>query len=232
MRRMCGVFVLAAIAIAVVMRPVPAAAQAQPGTGADPLLDMRAIARALGVPCNHCHVQGDFTSDANPKKVIARQMIAMTRGLNAAIASATGKASGEATRVHCANCHRGTTVPQTLSEALTATLLKKGPEAAVEQYRDLRSKFYAKDTYDFSESELLNFLAKVAESRPDSALPLLRMNLEFNPKSAATYILMARVHQRKLDNATAIEMLNKALEIEPENGFAQGFIYQLAPRLK
>ena len=228
MRRCFGVFVLAAMAIA--MHPVPAAAQVR--AREEPLPDMRAIAKALGVNCNHCHIQGDFTSDANPKKAIARQMIAMTRGLNATIAAATGKAAGEVTAIHCANCHRGTTVPQTLPEALTATLLKKGPEAAVEQYRDLRSKFYAKDTYDFSESELLNFLAKVAESRPDSALPLLRMNLEFNPRSAATYILMARVHQRKLDNATAIEMLNKALEIEPENGFAQGFIYQLAPRLK
>ncbi len=206
MRRLLQFFVLTAIAVAT--RPLPAAAQTRPGT--DPLLDMRSIARALGVTCTHCHVQGDFASDANPKKAIARQMIAMTRGLNEAIASATGKAPGEVTKVHCANCHRGTTVPQTLSEALTATLLKKGPEAAVEQYRDLRSKFYTKDTYDFSESEFLNFMARVAESRPDSALPLLRMNLEFNPKSAATYILMARVYQRKLDNATAIAMLNKA----------------------
>ncbi len=228
MRRGLRVFVLVAIAIAV--RPAPAGAQAR--AREEPLPDMRAIANALGVNCNHCHVQGDFTSDANPKKAIARQMIAMTRGLNAAIASATGKAPGEVTTIHCANCHRGTTVPQTLTEALSATIIKKGPEAAVEQYRELRSKFYAKDTYDFSEGALLAFLSKVTESRPDSALPLLRMNLEFNPRSAATYILMARVYQRKLDTTTAIEMLNKALEIEPENGFAQGYIYQLAPRLR
>lgn len=226
MRRGLGVFVLTAIA----MRPIPAAAQAQSGVGTDPLLDMRAIARALGVTCNYCHVQGDFTSDENPKKLIARRMIAMTRDLNTAIQSATGKAAGASTRVHCTNCHRGTAVPQTLTQTLTTTILQRGPDAAVEQYRELRSKFYAKDTYDFSEEELLAFLTRVVASSPDAALPLLRMNLEFNPKSAATYVIMARAYQRKLDNSTAIEMLNKALEIEPENGVAKGYLYQLTPR--
>lgn len=226
MRRGLRVFVLVAVAL----RAAPAIAQDQPGTGQDPLLDMRAIARALGVNCNYCHVAGDFTSDENPKKVIARGMIAMTRDLNSAIQLATGRAAGAVARVHCVNCHRGTAVPQTLTEVLSATILQKGPEAAVEQYRDLRSKFYAKDTYDFSESEFLAFLTRVVEARPDAALPLLRMNLEFNPKSAATYIVMARAYQRKLDNSTAIEMLNKALEIEPENGFAKGRLYQLSPR--
>jgi hypothetical protein len=224
LRRGVGVFAVTAVA----MYPIAAVAQGQAGN--DPLLDMPVIARALGVNCNYCHVPGDFTSDANPKKAVARKMIAMTRDINAAISLATGRTPGRVPRVQCVNCHRGTAIPQTLTEILTTTILQQSPEAAVEQYRDLRAKFYAKDTYDFSEDELLNFLRRVVESRPDAALPLLRMNLEFNPKSATTYVLIARVYQRQSDTATAIEMLNKALEIDPENGAAKGYLYQLSPR--
>ena len=50
----------------------------------DPLLNMQAIAQALGVPCAYCHVRQtdnstDFQADTNPKKAIARQMIAIRR---------------------------------------------------------------------------------------------------------------------------------------------------------
>jgi len=53
----------------------------------DPLLNMQAIAQALGVQCAYCHVRQtdnstDFQADTNPKKAIARQMIAMTREIN------------------------------------------------------------------------------------------------------------------------------------------------------
>ena len=221
-RTKLGILVVAALALC------PDAARAQ--QGGDPLLDMPSIARALGVTCTHCHVQGDFRSDANPKKVIARQMIAMTRELNASIQTATGKTAAQASKIHCSNCHRGMTIPRTLNDTLAATIVQKGPEAAVEEYRELRSKFYAKDTYDFSENEFLGFLGRVAEARPDAAIPLLQMNLEFNPKSANTYVILSRAYKNKRDNATAIEMLKKALEIEPENGLAQGYLYQLEPR--
>lgn len=33
---------------------------------------MLAFRAGLGVECAHCHVQGDFASDENPKKNIAR----------------------------------------------------------------------------------------------------------------------------------------------------------------
>jgi tetratricopeptide (TPR) repeat protein len=221
-----GALVLAAF----VALPVAAAGQTPQSTDKAPLPDMQAIARALGVSCTYCHVQGDFAADTNPKKLIAREMIAMTRTLNATIQSATGKAAGQVTTVQCATCHRGRAVPRTLTDTLWTTIVEKGPDAAVEQYRELRAKFYAKDTYDFSDTEFLNFLARVAESRPDAALPLLRMNLEFNPKSASTYIVMSRAYQRKRDKVAAVEMLRKALEIEPENGVAQGLLYQLEPR--
>lgn len=40
---------------------------------------MQAVNAALGVQCTYCHVQGDFASDDNPKKEIARNMFRMLK---------------------------------------------------------------------------------------------------------------------------------------------------------
>ena len=65
---------------------------------------MRKFAAALGGNCQLCHVQGDFASDENPHKVIARKMIAMTKEINAKFPD--GKE-----HVTCYTCHRGAHEP-------------------------------------------------------------------------------------------------------------------------
>jgi ferredoxin len=65
---------------------------------------MHKFAVALGGNCQTCHVQGDNASDENPHKVIARQMILMTREINAKFPD--GKE-----HVTCYTCHRGTHEP-------------------------------------------------------------------------------------------------------------------------
>jgi hypothetical protein len=68
---------------------------------------MRSYTVALGVKCDHCHMQGDFASDDNPKKTIARMMIGMAHDINA-------KFPGDAKeRVTCYTCHRGAATPLT-----------------------------------------------------------------------------------------------------------------------
>ena len=62
---------------------------------------MQAFTRSLGVKCDHCHVQGDFASDDNPKKIIARNMIQLT-----AVIRESGKIP-EGKGVGCFSCHRG-----------------------------------------------------------------------------------------------------------------------------
>ncbi len=217
-------FVLAAL----MLRPAPAAGQSAP------IPDMNAIARALGVSCDYCHASENgsiaFESDANPKKAIAREMLAMTRDLNARIQAATGKSATDVTTMQCVNCHRGVPIPKKLSDILIRTILDKGADAAVEQYRDLRARFYARDTYDFSEDELLALCQRLAEARPPAALALLQMNLEFNPKSSRSYVVTSRAYVRLRDNVKAIESLKKALEIDPNNGAAKGYLYQLEPQ--
>ena len=68
---------------------------------------MQGIAASLGVECTHCHIQGDFASDENPKKVIARGMMRMLRAINTDfLADLDGQAN-------CMMCHRGSTIPDT-----------------------------------------------------------------------------------------------------------------------
>jgi hypothetical protein len=60
---------------------------------------------SLGVQCTGCHVKGDFASDENRHKDIARKMIVMTEEINAKFPD--GKI-----HVTCFTCHRGEEHPQ------------------------------------------------------------------------------------------------------------------------
>ena len=51
---------------------------------------MQMFNEALGVQCAYCHVQGDFAADTNPKKEMARKMIAMGRLIDTSFPSSGG----------------------------------------------------------------------------------------------------------------------------------------------
>ncbi len=199
----------------------------------DGLTNMQRIADALGVKCEFCHVSVptgmDYKSFANPKKDIARQMIAMTREVNARVEAASGKAMA-ATQVHCATCHRGVSIPKPLPDILNQTLREQGIQEMISQYRELRERYYGRDTYDFREATVVNIGQRLADSRPDDAIALLQMNLEFHPDSVDSYVLLSRAYTIKRDRPTAIAMLKRALEIAPANGLVQGYLHQLDPQ--
>lgn len=65
---------------------------------------MRMFNASLGVRCDYCHVQGNFASDDNPHKNVAREMIRMTQQINTHF-------QGNANRVGCFTCHRGAAEP-------------------------------------------------------------------------------------------------------------------------
>src|ERR1700704_5710700 len=101
-------------------------AQGQGGPGApapknlkllDPKTDsrfhMQNFTSALGVQCTYCHVQGDFAADTNPKKEIARKMIAMVRLIDTSFQSSTGIFPEGYHEVDCSTCHRGSVKPET-----------------------------------------------------------------------------------------------------------------------
>jgi tetratricopeptide (TPR) repeat protein len=190
-------------------------------------MNMQEVAQALGVRCEYCHSAPRGSGQMEPKKDVALAMMAMTRELNAKVQAATGKPANEATRVECVTCHRGVAIPQPLSAIILRTVAEKGGVAAVEQYRDLRKQFYSRATYDFSEEALLEMVQRVVQGRPDDAIALLRMNLEFNPQSAKTYAMLGFAYTRKVDDASAITNLQKSLELDPTNAMVRGQLEQL-----
>jgi hypothetical protein len=71
--------------------------------------EMNRISAALGVKCDHCHVQGNFPSDERTEKRTARRMIEMVKALNAEYFPKHQAKEGESTlgRVTCFTCHQG-----------------------------------------------------------------------------------------------------------------------------
>lgn len=75
----------------------------------------------LGVKCNYCHApekdnprKMDMSSDDNPKKDIARNMIRMTEELNKKYISTINHAESDTAKIQqvtCNTCHRGAPKP-------------------------------------------------------------------------------------------------------------------------
>ena len=59
----------------------------------------------MGVNCNFCHIEGDFSKDGKEEKESAREMITMTFGINK-------NSFGGRTEISCNTCHQGHTHPQ------------------------------------------------------------------------------------------------------------------------
>jgi hypothetical protein len=73
---------------------------------------MQDFAESLGAGCNYCHVPNDFSSDANPKKEVARKMIAMVRVIDNSFPSTSGVFPAGYHEVDCMTCHRGNAKPE------------------------------------------------------------------------------------------------------------------------
>jgi photosynthetic reaction center cytochrome c subunit len=82
--------------------------------------EMQQMNAALGVACGHCHVRGNFASDDNPRKIVARRMLEMTRAINQQFFpdyTPTGAVGEESHlgRVTCFTCHQGNERPKSSS---------------------------------------------------------------------------------------------------------------------
>jgi Photosynthetic reaction centre cytochrome C subunit/Tetratricopeptide repeat len=195
---------------------------------------MQAFSQALGVQCNYCHVfegrggRNDMASDEKPTKKTARQMLLFAREINEKLPVVVTKTADSTTRVGCMTCHRGVAIPKPLAQVLSDTVNAKGLDAAVAQYRELRTTYFGGMAYDFSELGLINMAqAATNADKADNAVAWLNLNLEFYPKSSRTYMAMAQAHQRKNDKTSAIKDLEKAVELDPNNAQARQQLQQL-----
>ena len=68
------------------------------------------FSRSLGVNCTHCHDPKDWAADAKPQKAVTREMILMTREINAKLKTIEGIES-DSPVANCTTCHRGKKKP-------------------------------------------------------------------------------------------------------------------------
>jgi hypothetical protein len=116
---------------------------------------MKGFTRALGVPCSYCHVGKDgqplstydFASDENPNKNRAREMLRMLGSINEHLKKLEPSGDKRA-NMWCHTCHRGRPRPMTLGEELGETYRRKGLEATLAHYTDLKDKYYSNGAYD------------------------------------------------------------------------------------
>jgi tetratricopeptide (TPR) repeat protein len=173
-----------------------------------------------------------FALDDKPEKKTARLMLKMVTDLNARIGSEVapvlGTQAAELTRVQCATCHRGVDRPEQIADVLSKLEVAQGEDAAVSKYRELRTKYYGAQAYDFSEPMLDRVSqTSLGNNNPDNAMTWVNLNLEFYPNSSQTYVQMAQVYTRKADKNSAVQALQKAIQLDPGNMNAKRQLAQL-----
>jgi tetratricopeptide (TPR) repeat protein len=203
---------------------------------ADVIATMQGFVQALGVQaaggCGYCHAGTapafDFAADVKPAKGVARKMILMSREITAKLPEVTGKPAAEVTRLRCATCHRGVAIPKLLPDILTDTTAKSGTAGAVQQYRELRTRYYGGQSYDFGENALIAMaIPLINGNKPDDAITWLQLNAEFYPKSSATYAALGQGYAKKNDTPNALKSFEKAVELDPNNQNAKRQLEQL-----
>lgn len=80
---------------------------------------MQFISASLGVNCQFCHVQGDFSSDEKGAKKTARMMMEMTATINK-------EAFRGRQTITCESCHRGSTRPVSIPPVLESDAAPTG----------------------------------------------------------------------------------------------------------
>jgi predicted Zn-dependent protease len=104
-------------------------------------------------------------------------------------------------------------VPKVTEVALGDALTKGGAAAAVQQFRDTR-----KQALDYNENALVAYAGTLINGdKADDALTLLQGNAELDPNHAPTYAAMAQAYAKKNDKDNQVRMLEKAVQLDPNN---------------
>jgi tetratricopeptide (TPR) repeat protein len=113
-----------------------------------------------------------------------------------------------------------------IADVLHKTTAEKGIEAALAQYRDLKSN-QAK-VYDFAEPEL-NMLGYrlLQEKKLKEAIEIFKLNVEAYPKGFNTYDSLGEAYMVNGNTELAIQNYKKSLELNPENTNATEMLKRL-----
>lgn len=101
-------------------------------------------------------------------------------------------------------------------DILDKTIVEKGIEAGIAQYRDLKAKQSA--TYDFAEPELNQLGYRLLRNgKAREAIEIFKLNVEAYPQGFNTYDSLAEAYMTINDRELAIQNYKKSLELNPNN---------------
>jgi tetratricopeptide (TPR) repeat protein len=204
-----------------------------PGTRLQPV--MIGFTRALGVRCSYCHKgeEGkplstyDFASDENPNKNRAREMYRMLGDISDHLKKI--EPSGDKrVNMWCHTCHHGRPRPMTLDEELSEQYRTKGLQAALDDYADLKKRFYARSAYDFTEGSLNAFGYDILEKKDfPGAIQVFKLNAETFPTSGNVWDSLAEAYMKSGDLKSAQQNYEKALTLDPANENAKEMLKKI-----
>lgn len=198
-----------------------------PGTRLRPV--MIGFTRALGVRCSYCHKgeEGkplstyDFASDENPNKNRAREMLRMLNEIEVHL-NKIEPSGDKRVNLWCHTCHHGRPRPMTLDEELSEQYRKKGLQAALDDYADLKKKYYGRAAFDFGEGSLSVFGYTLLEGNDTAgAIKVFHLNAETFPDSSNVWDSLAEGYLKAGDVKKAQENYEKALSLDPANQSAK-----------
>ena len=195
--------------------------------------NMRQFSFALGVRCDHCHVdegQGgreDFASDEKIPKVKARAMLQMTKQINEDLLAKIPERTHPAVNVSCSTCHHGLVKPETLGDRLQAAATAGGGDSAVAELKLLResAEFGRFDVSEWGVTEAARSLAGTGKRK--EAIAILNANAGFHPESSGILSSLAEIHVADGDTAAAVGILRRIVAKEPGNRRAKGMLERL-----
>ena len=206
---------------------------------------------ALGVRCSFCHEgeegaplsEYDFASDDNDHKQTARVMLQMVESINSDHLeklehehegeghSHGGYALPPDRQVNCVTCHRGTEHPAMIEDVLAGVIERDGAAAAVKRYEELRERYYGSFAYDFTVgplSELARNLATRGET--DAAVRMAELEVKHHRQSYRAHFVLAQMLDQAGDRGGAVENMQRALDLAPED--ARPFLQRQLERMR
>ncbi len=196
---------------------------------------MIGFTRALGVRCSYCHKgeEGkplstyDFASNENPNKDRAREMYRMLGDITEHLKKI--KPSGDKpVNMWCHTCHHGRPRPMTLDEELAEQYRTKGLKVALDDYAELKKKFYGRAAYDFGEGSLNAFGYELLEEKDTpGAIQVFKLNAESFPDSSNAWDSLAEAYMKSGDSKNAQLNYEKALTLDTANQNAKEMLKKL-----
>ena len=106
---------------------------------------------------------------------------------------------------------------KSIAETLLATFKQKGIEAALRQYRELKTR--EPNSYYFAESELnyLGYYLMDNLRKTRDAVEVFKLNVEIYPQSANAYDSLGEAYMKIGEKELAIKNYRKSAELNPQN---------------